>query len=55
MSGHAGQLLVYAVLLVLSLSALLARKLPFATVMRYAAAWVAIFGLGYVLIALLTG
>lgn len=55
MSGHAGQLLVYALLLVLPLSALLARKLPLATVVRYAAAWVVIFGLGYVLIALLSG
>lgn len=55
MSGHAGQLLVYALLLVLPLSALLARKLPLATAARYAAAWVAIFGLGYALIALLKG
>ncbi len=55
MSGHAGQLLVYALLLVLPLSALLARKLPLAIVVRYAAAWIAIFGLGYMLIALVWG
>lgn len=52
-SGHVGQALLYALLLVLPLSALAARRLPTRTVLLYAGAWVVIFGGAFVLVALL--
>lgn len=38
------QALFYGLLLVLPLSALAARRVPIATVVRYAIAWIVIFG-----------
>ncbi|SEK37873.1 aspartyl protease family protein [Sphingomonas palmae] len=54
MSGHVGQALLYALLLVLPLSALAARRLPMNTLVLYAGAWMAIFGGAFVLVALLS-
>lgn len=45
-----GQTLFYALLLLLPLSALAARRLPMATVMRYAIAWIVIFAIGFILV-----
>ncbi len=55
MSDHAGQALLYAVLLVLPVAALLGRRVPMGTLVRYAAIWIAIFVLGLFLIRLTYG
>jgi len=44
------QALFYGLLLVLPLSALAARRMPVATVMRYAIAWIVIFGVGLLVV-----
>jgi aspartyl protease family protein len=43
------QIIFYLVALILPLSALVARRLPAREVLKYALAWIAIFGLGYLL------
>jgi len=48
------QALFYGLLLVLPLSALAARRMPVATVMRYAIAWMVIFGVGLLTVQALT-
>ncbi len=55
MSDTLLQALFYGLLLVLPLSALLARRIPTSTTVRYAAAWVAIFGLAFLLVDLFSG
>lgn len=54
MSDETGQILFYLVALLLPLSALVARRLPIRDVVKYAVAWVAIFGIGYLLYASFT-
>ncbi len=54
MNDQVGQALIYAVLLILPLSALAARRLPMATTLKYALAWAAIFGVGVLLVASFT-
>lgn len=44
-----GQVLFYALALLLPLSALIARRPPAREVVKYALAWIAIFGLGFLL------
>lgn len=51
MSDQTGQAMIYALMLVLPLSALLARRVPIATTLKMALAWVAIFVVGLVLVA----
>jgi aspartyl protease family protein len=43
-------LIFYALLLILPVSALIARRVPTATLMKMALIWVAIFGLGAAII-----
>ena len=50
MSDPLVQALFYGLLLVLSLSSLAARREPVATVMRYAIAWIVIFGVGLLVV-----
>ena len=50
MSDTLVQALFYGLLLVLPLSALAARSVPMATVMRYAIAWIVIFGVGLLVV-----
>lgn len=47
---HAGDLVFYMLLLVLPLSALAARRLPFTAMLKMTAAWVAIFGVLLILV-----
>lgn len=54
MSDTVFQALFYGLLLVLPLSALAARRVPAALVLRYAAAWIAIFGAGLLLVSVLS-
>lgn len=54
MNDQVGQALIYAVLLILPLSALAARRLPMATTLKYALAWAAIFGVGVLFVASFT-
>lgn len=44
---------LYALLLILPLSALLARRLPVATTVKMALAWIAIFAAGYLVASLI--
>ncbi len=53
MSDTVFQALSYGLLLVLPLSALAARRVAPAVVVRYAAAWFAIFGVGLLLVSAL--
>ncbi len=46
--------LFYGLLLVLPVSALAARRVPAATVMRYAIVWIVIFGVGLLAVQALT-
>jgi aspartyl protease family protein len=48
------QALFYGLLLVLPVSALAARRVPVATVMRYAVAWIVIFGVGLLAVRAIT-
>lgn len=50
MSETAGYVLMMALLLILPISALIARRLPLSTTVKYAAAWAAIFVLGYLIV-----
>ena len=50
MSDGIGQALIYALILILPLSALVARRVPLAETMKYALAWIAIFAVGFVLV-----
>ena len=52
MSDQVGDALIYALLLILPLSALAARRLPLGTTVRYALAWVAIFAVMFLLVLL---
>lgn len=54
MSDEAGQALLYAVLLILPIAALAARRLPLGTTLRYALAWIAIFLIATILVASFT-
>jgi aspartyl protease family protein len=54
MSDTIGQALIYALILILPLSALAARRLPIATTLRYVIAWVAIFVVGVLIAASFT-
>lgn len=47
---RAADLLLYALMLVLPLSALIARRIPIMNVLKTAFAWIAIFGVGLVLV-----
>ena len=51
MSDQTGQAIIYALMLVLPLSALLARRVPIGATVKMALAWVAIFVVGLVLVA----
>ena len=51
MSDDVGQALIYALLLILPLSALATRRLPLSTTVRYALAWGAIFLLATIVVA----
>lgn len=51
MSDQSGQALIYALMLILPLSALLARRVPIGSTGRMALAWVAIFVVGLLLVA----
>ena len=53
-SDETGQALLYAVLLILPISALAARRLPLGTTLRYALAWIAIFLIATILVASFT-
>ncbi len=45
------QVLVLALVLILPLSALLARRMTWRIVLRYAATWIAIFLIGWIIVA----
>lgn len=51
MTGNGPELLFYALALVLPLSALLARRIPFASALKMAAAWLAIFAVGIIAVS----
>jgi aspartyl protease family protein len=51
-SDETGYALIYALLILLPVSALVARRLPLSTVVKYALAWVAIFGVGLLAVLL---
>ena len=50
MSETAGYALMTALLLILPISALAARRLPLSTTVKYAGAWAAIFILGFLVV-----
>ena len=54
MTDDAPNMLYYALLLILPLSALAARRLPLSTTFRYALAWGAIFLLATIVVASFT-
>lgn len=54
MSEHIGQALILCLVLVLPLAALVGRKLPWSTTIRYALAWAGVFLLLYAIVALFT-
>ena len=47
-----GDVLLYAAMLVLPVSALIARRLPLGETLKMALAWIAIFGLLYVVVVM---
>lgn len=54
MSDTAGQAMILALMLILPVSALVAQRLPLSRMMKYAAMWMAVFGVGLVLARLFT-
>ena len=46
--------MILLLMLVLPVSALAARRMPSATVVKYAAAWLAIFGIGFLMLRYFT-
>lgn len=50
MSDTLGQAMILALMLVLPLGALAARRPPMAQILRYVAAWAAVFGVGLLLV-----
>lgn len=54
MSDTGVQAMILALMLILPLTALTARRLPMAQVLRYVAAWVAVFGVGLLLVRFFT-
>lgn len=54
MSDTAVSALVMALLLILPISALIARRMPTGTVVRYGLAWLAVFAIGLLIVAQFT-
>jgi aspartyl protease family protein len=54
MSDTVAQALIYALILILPISALAARRLPMRTTVKYVIAWVAIFAVGTAILASFT-
>lgn len=54
MSDAAVNALIMALVLLLPLSALAARRVPLSTTLKYAGAWIAIFAIGFLIVAQFT-
>ena len=52
MNDQSGDVIFYALLLILPVSALMARRLPIGEMFKMALAWVAIFGVLFLLVVL---
>ena len=54
MDDRVGQMLILSLLLILPLSALVARRLPMATMAKYALAWAGVFLIGWLAVLYFT-
>ena len=54
MNDATARALILAVMLILPVSALVARRMPLSTTLKYALAWIAVFVLGYFLLSSFT-